>query len=160
MYLALTTILALLLVSVAIPAFAAGSANKELKFASREQLRACLDEEDAARARLNEFEGLLAENNASMLLIQTEAMALIDEQKRLDTTSEEQVNAFNKKSEDHNKYVKEANKRAEKLKADQDSFNAAMIEHNKKCATLVFKIADREAVLKERKAAGKRWSVD
>ncbi len=151
-----TTLLGLLLVAVTMPAFAAGPAGTELKFASREQYRACLDEEDAAKARLEAFERLTAENNATMFLIQTEAAALVEEQKNLLTASTMQIDAFTKKWETHNRFVKEANERAEKIKAEQDAFNAEMVEHNRKCATLVFRLTDRDAVLKERKAAGKK----
>jgi hypothetical protein len=98
----------------------------------------------------------VAENNAEMFLLQTEATTLVNDQKTVSPFDDTQVNAFNKRMEEHNSHVKAENERADKLRAEQESFNTESFDHNKKCAALVVRFVDREMVLKEREAAAKR----
>jgi peptidoglycan hydrolase CwlO-like protein len=149
------TILALLIATLAAgQAMAAGPADKTPKYATREQLHGCLDSEDHLKSRFSAIEEQIAENNATLLLIQSEANSIVEQQELLDANNEAEVADFNKRVTAHNTYVNTANERATRLKADQDSYNADMLEHNKRCAALIVRLTDREAVLKERKAAG------
>ena len=153
MYHAAILVLALLLSIMTKPSFAADPEVKELDYGTREQFRACLDSEDRIKAHSKMIAEYIAANNALMLRIQTEAAAIVEEQKTIDTTNRMQVEAFNKRTAEHNKLVISANESAEKTKAEQDAYNQELVKHNKGCAALVFKLSDREAVLKERRAA-------
>ena len=146
-------ILALLATIFAKPAFAAETSRNGLKFGTREQFRACMDEEDTLKARRQMLDQHLAENNAAMKQIQEEATAIVKLQRFLDLNNEDSVAAFNKRVEAHNKLVKRANERAVKFKDEEEKINEDTTDHNKKCAVLVFKVKDREAVLRERKTA-------
>ncbi|MBI1921700.1 MAG: hypothetical protein HYS23_11555 [Geobacter sp.] len=156
MYNAFVTIIAFLLMIVIKPVFAADSELKDYKFSSRVQFRACLDSEDKLKVLRKMLDEHIAEYNATISLIQTGAASLVDEQKNIDLADAMQVDAFNKRSEKHNTLVKSSNDRAGKLKAEGDAYNAESIKYNERCAGLVVRIADREAVLKERNADGKR----
>lgn len=125
-------------------------------FYSKEEYSACLDSEDRLNARRKTLEEQVTEINAATALIQTEAAALVEEQKNLILTDAVQVEAFNKRTEAYSAKVKSSVERAEQLNAEQEAYHATLMEHNKKCATLVVKITDREAVMKERTAAGKQ----
>lgn len=155
MHNAFVTIIALLLMVLVKPTFAADSEPKDFK-SSREQFRACLDKEDRLKALRKMLDEHIVEYNATISLIRTEAAALVDEQKNIDLADATQVDAFNKRSEKHNKLVKSSNERAGKLKVEEDTYNAESIKYNEGCAGRVVRIADREAVLKERNADGKR----
>lgn len=144
----------LLTVFSAAPVFATGAGANELQFFTREQYRACLDSEDRLKTLRQAIDGRVAENNQTMLRIQTEAKALFDGQKNVSPFDESQVNAFNKRIEEHNSAIAAANEHAAKLRAEQEAYHAASLEHNQRCGSLVVKMVDREAVLKERKASG------
>lgn len=156
MYNAFATIIALLLMILVKPIFAADSEPKDFKFSSREQFRACLDSEERLKALRKMLDEHITEYNATISLIGTEVTALVEEQKKIDLADAMQVDAFNKRTEKHNKLVKSSKERAGILKVEEDTYNAESMKYNERCAGLVFRMADREAVLKERHADGKR----
>jgi hypothetical protein len=137
------------------PALAADADPQELQFFTREQYRACLDSEDRLKALRQVNEARVAENNQIMFRLQTGAKALFEEQKNVSPFDESQIDAFNKRLEEHNSAIAAANEDAVKLRAEHEAYHAESLEHNQRCGTLAVKLADREAVLKERKAAGK-----
>ncbi|MBT0663886.1 hypothetical protein KI809_06180 [Geobacter pelophilus] len=147
-------ILILLLLTTIKSAFATEPVKSELVVGTREQFRACLDSEDILNSRRKLIDEHLAANHATMKQIQDESAAIVEEQKQLISAGALQFDMFNRRVEEHNKLVKTANESAEKMKAEQDAYNEDMIDHNKRCATLVINIIDRQAVLSERK--GKR----
>lgn len=155
MYRLLSTAAILLTVSIGAPPLAAGAQEKELQFFTREQYRACLDSEDKLKTVHQALDVRVAENNQIMLEIQNAAKALFEEQKKVSPFDESQINAFNKRIEEHNDSIATANEHAAMLRTEQEAFHAESLEHNQKCGSLVVKLADREAVLRERKAAVK-----
>lgn len=155
MYQLLLTAASLLTVLSGAPAPAAGAEAQELQYFTREQYRACLDSEERLKTMRQAIDGRVAENNQMMLRIQTDAKALFDEQKKVSPFNESQISAFNKRIEEHNNAIAAANELAVMLGTEQEAYRAESLEHNQRCGSLVVKMADREAVLEERKAAGK-----
>lgn len=144
-----------LLAVAALPVLAVEPASNGPRFASRTELRACMSAEDAMNVRRKMLEKNLAENHAALKQIQDAAAVLVQEQGHLDTTDEKQVDAFNEKVGKHNRHREAANAQAESFKTEEDSYNSDMRAFNRRCATLVYRLIDREAVLTERKAAAK-----
>ena len=137
------------------PALAAGPEVNELQFFTREQYRACLDSQEKLTAQRQTLDNAFADNNAMMLRIQADAKSLVDLQKSVSPYDESQIKNFNKRIEEHNSVIALANEQVVKLKADQEAYHAASLEHNKSCVGLMVKTADRDAVLQERQLAEK-----
>ena len=145
----------LLLTMVSTTVFAAVYEPKPLTYGTRDQYRACLESDDRIKAHGKQIAEFIAENNATMVQIQIEAATLVELQAAIATNNRQQVENFNRRIEEHNQLVKAANEHAERTKAELEAYNREMAEHNKRCSSLVYKMEDREAVQKERKAAGK-----
>lgn len=146
---------ALLFALIIKPALAAVYEPRTLNYGTREQLNACLDSDDRIKAHSKLIADYIAENNATMIQIQIEAAMLVDLQAATATNNKAQVESFNRRIEEHNRLVKSADEHAHKTKIELELYNKELAEHNKRCAALVFKMEDREAVKKDRQAAGK-----
>jgi len=124
-------------------------------FATRDQLRECLDIEAALKARFGAIE---ASNNAHEQMfnqVEAENAKLLELQAQLDRDSDTAVNAFNALVKDHNLHVKQLNQDAADSQPASSAYNADMLAYNRKCSSLVYRVDDLDAVLKERKKAAK-----
>ena len=151
----IVTVAFLVTVSMAGPALAAGAEANELQFFTREQYHACLDSQEKLTAQRQTLDNAFADNKAMMLRIQADAKSLVQVQKSVSPYDEAQIRNFNKRIQEHNDLIALANEQVGKLKADQETYHAASLEHNKSCVGLMVKTADRDAVLQERKLAAK-----
>ncbi|HEX7690007.1 MAG TPA: hypothetical protein VF453_20035 [Burkholderiaceae bacterium] len=122
-------------------------------FASREQLRRCLAEEDELKARLDAIQARHAEHERRLSELEAENDRIVEVQRQLDTTSDVAVNAFNLLVSDHNVHARQLNEAAAASRAESEAYNAAILQHNRDCARLVYRVDDLQAVTKERRAA-------
>ncbi|MGN6528165.1 MAG: hypothetical protein ACTHL8_17385 [Burkholderiaceae bacterium] len=122
-------------------------------FASRDQLRQCLAEEDALKARLDAIQARHAEHERRLSALEAENDRIVEVQGQLDTTSEVAVNAFNLLVSDHNVHARQLNEAAAASRAESEAYNAAILQHNRDCARLVYRVDDLQAVTRERRAA-------
>jgi hypothetical protein len=137
--------------SAAVAARAASAAPPA--FASREQLRQCLADEDRLQARFAAIQARHAEHARRVAALEAENDRIVQAQAQLDTASEVAVNAFNLLVSEHNVHIKELNEDASAGHAEADAYNAAIQEHNRGCVHLVYRVDDLDAVTKERRAA-------
>lgn len=124
-------------------------------YATRDQLRDCMDLEDALKARRKTLDAVSDAHEAQLTAIQAEDAKIVDVQGRLDHESETAITAFNLLVADHNAHVKEFNKEADDMRASSDAYNADALALNRKCSKMAYSVDDMNAVMKERRAAGK-----
>jgi len=123
------------------------------QWATRDQLRDCMNLEDALKARLHDIETTQAAHEASFSRVEAENVKLLEVQGQLDHDSETAVHAFNLLVSDHNVHVKQLNQDASESQAVSDAYNTDMLAVNRQCSTLAYRVDDMDAVLKERKKA-------
>lgn len=141
-------------------ALAAGPEVKGPAFSTRQEYRACLQFEERLQAQRKNLDDHVAENNNALALLQAAAMALAEAHKNTSPYDQSQVNDFNNQTEEHNRKIMAANEQAERVKAEYAAYNSETIEYNKKCATLMVRLDDRDAVLNERKETMKTPEAD
>ena len=122
-------------------------------FATRDQLRDCMDTEAGLKARFSAIEVTNAAHEKMFDQVEAENTKLRDLQAQLDHDSDTSVNAFNALVKEHNLHVKALNQDAADSRPVSDAYNDDMVAFNHKCSQLVYRIDDMEAVMKERKKA-------
>lgn len=123
---------------------------KQLKYASREQLRACDETEARLRLMRRETDTLIAQYNAQQAQVQTSRLALEAEQSKMNHLEALQVRAFEEKTSAHNQLVQSFNLLAQQAQAQSDAYNQETDIYNQGCATMVFRIEDRNALMQEK----------
>lgn len=124
-------------------------------YATRDQLRECMNLEDGLKARRKALEAAHDAHDAQLTAIQAEDTKIVDVQGRLDRDSDTATTAFNLLVADHNAHVKEYNQESEGMRAASDAFNDEVATVNRKCSKMAYDVDDMNAVMKERRAAGK-----
>ena len=122
-------------------------------YATRDQLVDCLDTEASLKTR---FKAIEASNNVHEQLfnqVQAENDKLTELQAQLDHDSETAIRAFNAAIKEHNLHVKQLNQDAADSQPANSAYNDDMVAFNHKCAKLVYRVEDMEAVMKERRKA-------
>ncbi len=122
-------------------------------WASRDQLRECLDTEAGLKER---FRAIEASNTAHEKLfdqVQAENERLQKLQDGLDNDSDAAVNAFNALVKEHNQHVKALNQDAADSRPAADAYNADMRAFNRQCSGLRYRVDDMETVMAERRKA-------
>jgi hypothetical protein len=137
-------------VAVAKPAASQPAARP---WATRDQLRECLAQEDALKGRLRDIDAAHAAHDALFDRVEAENARLLEVQGQLDHDSTTAVHAFNLLVSDHNLHVKQMNQEAGDLQAVSGAYNDDMLAVNRKCSPLAYRVEDMDAVLKERKKA-------
>lgn len=122
-------------------------------WATREQLRECLDIEAGLKARFKAIELSNAGHEKMFDQVEAENTKLRELQSRLDRDSDTSISAFNALVKDHNLHVKALNQDAADSRPVSDAYNDDMVAFNHKCSQLVYRVDDMEAVTKERKKA-------
>lgn len=123
------------------------------QWATRDQLRECLDLEAALKRRMSDIEAANAAHEAFFNRVEAENAKLLEVQGQLDHDSDTAIHAFNLLVTDHNVHVKQLNQEAQDSRAVSDAYNTDMVAVNRKCSSLAYRIDDMDAVLKERKKA-------
>ena len=122
-------------------------------WATRDQLRECLDIEAGLKTRFGAIEATNAAHEKMFDQVEAESARLRDLQAQLDHDSETSIGAFNALVKDHNQHVKLLNQDAAESRPANDAYNDDMVAFNHKCSALVYKVDDMELVMKERKKA-------
>lgn len=126
------------------------------KVSTREEYRACVEEQEKMAPKLSVLKVRHVEHNADLKSLQDESKAHAETQLTLDSYNQEAVEAFNAKSDTLNLRAEELNKRAEKYDKEMAEYNASVSAMNKRCAGMVFLLRDRDAVARERAAVKAR----
>ena len=122
-------------------------------WATRDQLRECLDIEAGLKTRFKAIEASNAAHEKMFDQVQAENTRLREVQSQLDHDSDTSVDAFNALVKDHNQHVKALNQDAADSRPVNDAYNDDMAAFNHQCSHLVYRVDDMEAVTKERKKA-------
>ncbi|MFL6695865.1 MAG: hypothetical protein ACJ8GJ_01780 [Vitreoscilla sp.] len=122
-------------------------------WATREQLRECLDTEAALKERFGAIEASNVAHEKLFDQVQAESARLEALQSQLDRDSETSVKAFNALVKEHNLHVRQLNEGAADSRPAHDAYNADMSAFNHRCAGQRYRFEDMEAVTRERKKA-------
>ena len=122
-------------------------------WATRDQLRECLDIEAGLKTRFRAIEVTNAAHEKMFDQVEAENTRLRELQSQLDHDSDTSVNAFNALVKEHNLHVKALNQDAADSRPVNDAYNDDMEAFNHKCSSLVYRVDDMEFVMKERKKA-------
>jgi len=129
---------------------ATGKPPKETAFATREQLRACLDLDDAMKARRRDIEAASAEHNRKFDANDAEEARLVEMKARLDRSDKEAILAFNKAVTEHAQHTRDLNQEADAQEAGVKAFEADKAAMDDRCGGLSYRPADVDAVNRER----------
>ena len=130
---------------------ASGKPSKETAFATREQLRACLDLDDAMKARRRDIEAVAAEHNRKFDANDAEDARLVEMEAKLDRSDKDAILAFNKAVTAHAQHTRDLNQEAEAQEAGVKAFEADKAAMDDQCGGLSYRPADVDAVNKERR---------
>ncbi len=122
-------------------------------WATRDQLRSCLEREAALKERFRTIEASNAAHEKMFDQVEAENTRLEELQSQLDHDSETSIKAFNALVKDHNLHVKQLNQDAADSRPASDAYNADMSVFNHQCSGLRYHFEDMEAVTRERKKA-------
>lgn len=142
---------------VAAFSLAAAAQDAPKKTLSRDELRACLDNQDALKARGDAMKQRIAKLQAEGDALKTEEEQLKQEQKRVEESSFPGVrDRFERKTRAYTQRVNAANEEQKAVQADGAKLTSDLDAHNARCSGVAVSREDREAVMKEREAAGKK----
>ena len=122
-------------------------------WATRDQLRECLDIEAGLKTRFKTIEVSNAAHEKIFDQVEAENTKLRELQSQLDRDSDTSISAFNALVKDHNLHVKALNQDAADSRPVNDAYNDDMVAFNHRCSQLVYRVDDMETVMKERKKA-------
>jgi hypothetical protein len=122
-------------------------------WATRDQLRECMDIEDGLKTRFRAIEATNAAHEKMFDQVEAENARLRDLQAQLDHDSDVAIGAFNALVKEHNEHVKALNQDAAESRPVNDAYNDDMVAFNHRCSALVYRVDDMEAVVKERRKA-------
>jgi peptidoglycan hydrolase CwlO-like protein len=147
----LTTLTAVLLTAVGPNATAQVSPGPNV--GTREQYRACLDDEEALRAQRAALLKNTTTHNTELKRLQSEIDALVATQDQVMAEGGESIKVFNTKLEALNARAQAINRLGDEYDREQADHNARAKELNARCAGLPISFKDRDAVFTERAAA-------
>jgi len=125
------------------------------KTASKDELRACLSEQDALQDQGKSLERRRAEQDAAARQLQADVRTHMATSP-LPNAPEEAFVAFRAKNKDFEAQKDALDAKADQYDKDVAGFNTQLAARNKRCSALTVTKADRDAVTKERAAAGKK----
>lgn len=124
------------------------------KTVSRDELRACMNGESDLAAQRQAVEAQNRRNGEEFAAVRAEAEELKAEQERLEREPN-RTDRFERRVRAYNAKVEAAKARDASFRASLDALNQAVVAHNGRCGGISFLPEDKEAILKEREAAGK-----
>lgn len=139
-----------LLLSIAGSALAAAP-KPAPKYSTREEYRACLDEQDQIDQFRTEYETQLAGLEVQQKQYEADMRA-----RGTRVNGQAMINFADEKSQVLEARSIELNKTSQKLGEMSRAFGAKVESHNQRCAGMVVSVPDRDAVLKERARQGKK----
>ena len=131
-------------------------AAKPAKLVSKDELRVCVNSEAELATRRKAIEASKSANSAEVAAIKAESAQMAEDQKDVDESNDRKVREFKRRIAAHNDRVKAANGASEAFGKELDSFNKALVAYNDSCGGISYSREDKEDILKEREAAGKK----
>lgn len=125
------------------------------RYGSKDELRQCMATEDQLKADESIVRQKTRAHDQALKQFQQETRAHVALQPTVDTSDEAAVAAFNDRTEALNSRVEVLNQDAMTHQTHVNDLNARMQAHNVRCAGMVYRIADMQAIAKERAAAAK-----
>ena len=122
-------------------------------WATRDQLRECLDLDDGMKVRRRAVEAATADHNKRFDANEAEDARLAESKAKLDRNDKGAIQAFNKAVQEHQQHTHEINEQADAAEAMNKSYEADKLAMDDKCGNLTYRPADIDAVNKERKKA-------
>ncbi len=134
---------------------AAGAADvpKEGAWASREQLRECLDTEDALKARLQAIQSANAEHQKTWARIDAESDQIRATGAKMNEMNPTSAMSYDAMVKSHNLRVRELNQAEAALVPVSDAYNADMGAFHARCAGISYRAEDMDAVVQDRRKA-------
>jgi hypothetical protein len=127
------------------------------KVLTRDELRACLDNQDKLKARADDVKARIKKLNEDVDAVKAEEDQLKAEQKRVEDSSFPGArDRFDRKVKQHTARAKVVEEDGKKVRADGEALTKDLDAHNANCANVAVKKEDKEAVDQEREAAGKK----
>jgi chromosome segregation ATPase len=120
---------------------------------TREQYRACVDDEAALRSQRSTLHKNTVAHNAELKRLQGEIDALVAKQDQVLAEGGDAIQAFNTKLEALNARAVAINRRGDDYDREQADLNARAKELHARCSGLSVSFKDRDAVFSERAAA-------
>ncbi len=142
-----------LVVTCLLPIAAAHAAPPAKAFGTREQLRQCLDLDDALKVRWHAIEAAMAEHNRKFDANEAEDAQLVEMKAKLDRSDKNAISAFNKAVQEHGQHIQQVNQEAADEEVIAKAYAADRAAADDRCAGLTYRPADIDAVSKERKKA-------
>jgi predicted nuclease with TOPRIM domain len=123
------------------------------RYATREQLRECLDRQAELKARFRGIEAANAARAEAVKRLEAEGVKLREMKAQIDRDNVAAVQAFKQQLTDYNTHAAALNKESDDSSAAADAYNADSESVNQACTALPYHTQDMDAVLKERKKA-------
>ena len=130
---------------------AARAAPAAKPFGTREQLRECLDLDDALKPRWQAIETATAAHNKKFDDNDAEEARLAEMKAKLDRNDKNAILAFNKAVAEHGQHIQQVNQEGDEIEATSKAYAADRAAADGKCAGLTYRPADVDAVSKDRK---------
>ena len=125
-------------------------------WATRDQLRECLDTEATLKERFVAIDAASTAHEKMFDQVEAESTRIEELHAQLDHDSETSVKAFNALVTDHNLHVKQLNQDAADSKPAADAYDADLVTFHHRCEGQLYRIEDMEAVTRERKKAAEQ----
>ncbi len=122
-------------------------------YATREQLRECLNLDGGLKARLHAMEAATLAHNQKFDANEAEGTRLVDMKAKLDRSDKAAIVAFNQAVQDHNLHLQQVDDEAAAADVANKAYAADQAAMDQKCGPLTYRPADMDAVTKERKKA-------
>ena len=142
-----------LLAACLVVADAAHAAPAAKPFGTRDQLRECLDLDDALKVRWQAIQATTADNDKKFAENDAEEARLVEMKAKLDRSDKNAILAFNKAVAAHTQHIQQANQGGDALDVTSKAYAADRAAADAKCGGLTYRPADIDAVNKERKNA-------
>jgi hypothetical protein len=131
----------------------AASQPKGHGYATRDQLRECLELESALKTRLRAINAASAAREETAVRLQAEGVQVREMQSQVDRDNATSVRKFKEFLAQHNANVVALNQSITDAEPATDAYNVDSAAVNQKCTGLAYHTQDIDAVLKERKKA-------
>ena len=138
---------------------AARAASPAKPFGTRDQLRECLDLDDALKVRWQAIQVAIADNNRKFGENDADEAKLVEMKAKLDRSDKAAILAFNKAVTEHSQRIQQANQDGDATDAANKAYLADRAAANGQWASLTYRPADIDAVAKERKKAAVQASA-
>lgn len=122
-------------------------------YATRDQLRDCLNLDDGLKARAHAMEAATLVHNKKFDANEAEGAKLVEMKAKLDRSDKAAIQAFNQAVQEHNVHLQQVDEEAVASDAATQALNVDQAAMDQKCGPLTYRPADMDAVMKERKKA-------